>query len=244
MSSNIYTHTHIYIYSWLKPALPHTRHVRFEFSRRLLSSTIRSTIRYSCKSSGVEGKRRVGRKAEGGNWCNSNRRSLPFHERRYSIIRYIFVIFLFRFERLAFSIVVRKLFVRSVFESSYNVNRYVKTQDGRIIAIVSISRRGSRCNRTWKSQVLRRTWSLDREKDGQGSKGRERGEKSRPIDGILNLFSAINRIAGKWICNDIYRSEADRGGGTKKERGKGISNLKSLFEIPRNSKNDFWHPSP
>lgn len=126
----IYIHTHIYIYSWLKPALPHTRHVRFEFSRRLLSSTIRSTIRYSCKSSGVEGKRRVGRKAERGNWCNSNRRSLPFHERRYSIIRYIFVIFLFRFERLAFSIVVRKLFVQSVFESSYNVNRYVKTQDG------------------------------------------------------------------------------------------------------------------
>lgn len=44
--------------------LPHTRHVRFEFSRRLLfSSTIRSTIRYSCKSSGVEGKGRVGQKA-------------------------------------------------------------------------------------------------------------------------------------------------------------------------------------
>lgn len=33
--------------------------------------------------------------------------------------------------------------------------------------------------------------------------------------------------------------ENGRGGGTKKERGKGISNLKSLFEIPRNSKNDF-----
>lgn len=79
-------------------------------------------------------------------------------------------------------------------------------------------------------------------RSAQGSKERER-EKSRPIDGTLNLFSAINRIAGKWICNDIYRNEADRGELTVAENSKRnkteerAANLKFLlFKIPRNSR--------
>lgn len=211
MSSNIYIYTRICVIKTLASTHASRTFWIFSSTSLLLHDSFNDSLFMQIVWSGGEGKSwSKGRKGE----IDVTRiEDLSLSTRgiiRDFIIRYFsLVIFLIADDSLVVQFFSMKT-IRTRIELVVKI-RYVKIQEKGCGSNCSNSPLVSRVyNRMWKSRVLSET-VVRNPREGQGSRGRERGEKSRPIDGTLNLFSAINRIAGKWICNDIYRNEADRG---------------------------------